>query len=71
MSFSEDCARFGDQLARLVVAGVAVKDAAARLGLSRGRCYAILRATGRPVGSARSLQPYADSASVVSSPGGP
>lgn len=50
MSFSEDCSEFGDRLAKLVDAGVAVKEAAAMIGLSRGRCYAILRATGRPVG---------------------
>ena len=49
MSFSEDCVRFGDRLRRLVEEGVAVKDAAAALGLSRDRCYAILRATGHPV----------------------
>ena len=65
MSFSEDCVRFGVQLAKLVDAGVAVKDAAASLGLSRGRCYAILRATGRPLGAARSLQQHAASAAVV------
>lgn len=53
MSFSEDCARFGDQLARLVDAGVPVKEAAVAVGLSRGRCYAILRAIGRPAGQAR------------------
>ena len=51
MSFSEDCVRFGDRLAKLVDAGVAVKDAAVTLGISRHRCYAILRATGRPIGS--------------------
>lgn len=55
MSFSEDCVRFGDQLAGLVDAGVAVKDAASALGISRQRCYAILRAIGRPVGSARAV----------------
>jgi IS30 family transposase len=53
MLFSEDCARFGDQLARLVDAGVPVKEAAVAVGLSRDRCYAILRAIGRPVGQAR------------------
>ena len=53
MLFSEDCARFGDQLARLVDAGVPVKVAAVAVGLSRDRCYAILRAIGRPVGQAR------------------
>lgn len=53
MSFSEDCARFGDQLARLVDAGVPVKEAAVAVGLSRDRCYAILRAIGRPAGAVR------------------
>jgi transposase, IS30 family len=53
VSFSEDCVRFGDRLAKLVDAGVPVKEAAASLGISPGRCYAILRATDRPAGSAR------------------
>ena len=53
MSFSQDCARFGDQLARLVDAGVPVKEAAVAVGLSRDRCYAILREIGRPAGAAR------------------
>ena len=53
MSFSEDCVRFGDRLGVLVEAGVAVKDAAVSLGISGHRCYAILRATGRPMGASR------------------
>lgn len=53
MSFSEDCARLGDQLARLVDAGMPVKEAAVAVGVSRDRCYAILRAIGRPAGPAR------------------
>jgi transposase, IS30 family len=53
VSFSEDCVRFGERLAKLVDAGVSVKEAAASLGISAGRCYAILRAMGRPAGSAR------------------
>ena len=65
MSFSEDCVEFGDRLAKLVDAGVSVKEAAAWLGLTRDRCYAILRATGRPVGAARSVQRDVDSARVV------
>lgn len=65
MSFSEDCVRFGDELAKLVDAGVAVKDAAAAVGISRGRCYAILRATGRPAGRARSVRSVVDSSAVV------
>jgi IS30 family transposase len=52
VSFSEDCVRFGDRLAKLVDAGVAVGAAAVSLGISRGRCYAILRATGRPARAA-------------------
>ena len=51
MSFSEDCVRFGDQLAKLVDAGVPVREAAAALGVSQQRAYVILRATGRPMGS--------------------
>src|SRR3954464_11950473 len=50
VSFSEDCVRCGDQLAKLVDAGVPVREAASSLGLSRQRGYAILRATGRPMG---------------------
>lgn len=65
MSFSEDCVRFGDRLAKLVDAGVSVKDAAARLGVSRGRCYAILRATGRPVGVSRTAWRDVDSRAVT------
>src|SRR5690606_15532420 len=53
MSFQEDCDRFGNQLTRLVDAGIPVKEAAAAIGLPRQRCYAILRAIGRPVGKPR------------------
>ena len=53
MSFSEDCVRFGDQLAKLVDGGVSGKEAASWLGISRQRGYAVLRATGRPIGSPR------------------
>ncbi|WP_112320088.1 hypothetical protein [Rhodococcus pyridinivorans] len=48
MSFTEDCDRFGNQLARLIDAGIPVKEAAAAIGLPRQRCYAILRAIDRP-----------------------
>lgn len=65
MSFLEDCGRFGDQLAKLVEAGVAVKDAAAALGISRSRGYAILRATGRPVGTSHTAWRDVDPAAVV------
>lgn len=65
MSFSEDCVRFGDRLAKLVDAGVSVKEAAASLGISPGRCYAILRATGRPAGSARRQVGVVDADQVV------
>lgn len=51
MSFSEDCVRWGDQLAKLVDAGVPVAQVAVSLGISRQRCYAILKATGRSMGS--------------------
>jgi hypothetical protein len=37
MSFSEDVDRFGDQLIQLVDAGVAVREAAAALGITRQR----------------------------------
>ena len=65
MSFSEDCVRFGDRLRRLVEEGVAVKDAAAALGLSRDRCYAILRATGHPVGAARARRNQVDRVQIL------
>ena len=65
MSFSEDCARFGDQLARLVDAGVPVKEAAVAAGLSRDRCYAILREIGRPAGAARGLGTSGDRRGVA------
>jgi transposase, IS30 family len=60
VSFSEDVAGFGEQLARLVDAGVPVKDAAVSLGVPRQRCYAILRAMGRGVGKARGVSRTAD-----------
>jgi len=53
MSFSEDCVRFGEQLVQLVDAGVPVKEAAVAIGVSRDRCYAMLRAIGRPAGQSR------------------
>ena len=65
MSFSEDCVQFGDRLAKLVDAGVPVKDAAVGLGISPQRCYAILRATGRSLGSARTASRDVDTAVVV------
>ena len=65
MSFSEDCVRFGDRLAKLVDAGVPVRDAAESLGLSRQRGYAILRAIGRPAGSRRPAPREVDAARVV------
>jgi transposase, IS30 family len=65
VSFSEDCVQFGDRLAKLVDAGVPVGDAAVFLGISRSRCYAMLRATGRPAGSARSVSGDVDAAQVA------
>ena len=65
MSFSEDCVRFGDRLAKLVDAGVPVRDAAESVGLSRQRGYAILRAIGRPAGSRRPASGEVDCAQVV------
>ncbi len=65
MSFSEDCVQFGDQLAKWVDAGVGVRDAGGRLGISHQRCYAILRATGRSAGTARAARRPADAAEVV------
>ncbi len=47
----------GDQLAQLVDAGVPAKEAAAVIGLSRQRCYAIPRAIGRPVGRTGTADP--------------
>jgi transposase, IS30 family len=64
VSFSEDCVEFGDRLATLVDAGVPVVDAAGALGISRQRCYAILRATGRPMGPPRS-EPTVDPQQLV------
>ncbi len=60
MSFSEDVDRFGEQLARLVDAGVSVKDAAVTLGVRRDRCYAILRVMGRPAGRPTHARPPVD-----------
>lgn len=65
MSFQEDCARFGDQLARLVDTGVPVKEAAIAIGVPRHRCYAILRAIGRPVGKSRRRASTADPGLIV------
>ena len=65
MSFLEDCVRFGDQLARLVDAGVPVKEAAVAVGVSRERCYAILRAIDRPVGQAGGRRQRADQSRVA------
>jgi transposase, IS30 family len=65
VSFSEDCVRFGDRLAKLVDAGVSVREAADSLGISRQRGYAILRATGRPVGVGRPNVSDVDPAVVV------
>jgi transposase, IS30 family len=66
VSFSEDCVRCGDRLAALVDAGVSVKDAAVGLGISPQRGYAILRATGRSVGSPRPTLRDVDTGQVVS-----
>ena len=65
MSFSEDCVRFGDRLAKLVDAGATVREAGERLGISHQRCYAILRATGRPAGSTRAGRRGVDPAAVM------
>ena len=65
MAFSEECVRFGDRLAKLVDAGVPVKDAAVALGISAQRCYAILRVMGRPVGSPRPTLSGVDPEQVV------
>jgi transposase, IS30 family len=65
VSFSEDCVRFGDQLAKLVDAGVAMKEAAGRLGISPYRGYAILRAMGRPMGAPRPDTSGVDAPKVV------
>ncbi len=61
MSFQEDCVRFGDQLVRLADSGgVSVTEAAVAIGLPRSRCYAILRAIGRPMGKPRGRAGTAD-----------
>ncbi|SMX96386.1 hypothetical protein BI49514_02830 [Brevibacterium iodinum ATCC 49514] len=66
MSFQEDCARFGDELARLVDAGMPVKEAAVVIGIPRQRCYAILRAINRPAGKPRDKNAILDHALIVS-----
>jgi hypothetical protein len=65
VSFSEDCVRFGDRLVRLIGAGVSVREAAAALGISRQRCYAILRARGRPIRSSGVGRGPADREQIV------
>ena len=65
MSFSEDCVRFGDRLAKLVDADVPVREAAQGLGISRQRGYSILRAVGRPLGPPRSDVSGVDPARVA------
>jgi transposase, IS30 family len=65
VSVSENCVRFGDRLALLIDAGVAVKDAAATLGIPRQRCYAVVRAMGRPVASSRPVRREVDPGQVV------
>jgi IS30 family transposase len=65
MSFSEDCVQFEDRLAKLVDAGASVREAGAGLGISPQRCYAILRAIGRPAGSTRAGRRRVDPAVVV------
>jgi transposase, IS30 family len=65
MSFSEDCARFGDQLARLIDSGVSVRDAAVAVGMSSQRCYAILREIGRPVGRPQASRGEVDQQRIV------
>jgi hypothetical protein len=65
VSFSEDCVRFGDRLARLIGAGVSVREGAAALGISRQRCYAILRARGRPIRSSGVGRGPADREQIV------
>jgi transposase, IS30 family len=65
VSFLEDCVRFGDRLRGLVETGVAIKDAAAALGISVPRCYAILRATGYPMGASRAQRGRVDRERIV------
>lgn len=65
MSFSEDVARFGDQLVGLVGSGVAVTEAAAVLGITRHRCYAILRARGAGLGKPKRVIEPAEELLVV------
>jgi len=60
VSFSEDVDRFGDQLVQLVGAGVAVREAAAVLGITQWRGYAILRAKGVELGKSRRAARRAD-----------
>lgn len=66
MSFQRECARFGEELAALVGSGVAVKDAAVVIGVPVSRCYAILKAIGRPAGRPHYRATSADTEQVVS-----
>ena len=55
MSLSEDFQRHHDTLCRMVDGGVPVASAGRALGISRARCYAILRAGGRGSGTSRTV----------------
>jgi hypothetical protein len=51
VSFSADCVRFGDRLGDLVETGVAVKDAAAALGMSGMSVLCGPACPGHPMGA--------------------
>ena len=53
MAISGDIEEYGQRLLQLVDAGATVADAAQALGVPRPRCYAVLRAMGRPAGTAK------------------
>jgi transposase len=58
VSFSEDFDRCGGQLVRLVDSGLAVKEAASALGISRQRGYAILRRNSRRSKQTRTMSRF-------------
>ena len=55
MSFSEDFQQHHTALMRMADAGVSIASASVALGITRSRCYAILRACGQGSGTTRTV----------------
>ncbi len=55
MSFAGDLHQHRDALLRMIDAGVSVAVAGQALGISRSRCYAIMRACGRGPGKTKTV----------------